>query len=144
NVDPTFTRVRVRREVLPVLERELGPGVTEALARTAEQLREDAAALDHFAEEQVEELAPPAEAGLSLSVAGLAANPAALRQRIIRLAVLHEFGVSLSRAQTLAVAALVTAWRGQGPIDVPGVRVGREGSLLVFRATDASPTAPGL
>lgn len=143
NVDASFTRVRVRREVLPVLERELGPGVAEALARTAEQLAEDAEALDHFAEEQVEELAEHAEAGLSLSVAGLAANPAALRQRIIRSAVLHEFGVSLSRRQTLAAAALVTEWRGQEWIDLPGVRVGREGSLLVFRATDASPTAHG-
>ena len=35
NEDPAFLRVRVRREVLPVLERELGPGVSEALARTA-------------------------------------------------------------------------------------------------------------
>ena len=39
NDDPSFTRVRVRRRVLPVLEDELGPGVTEALARTADQLR---------------------------------------------------------------------------------------------------------
>ncbi|HRQ00635.1 MAG TPA: tRNA lysidine(34) synthetase TilS [Terrimesophilobacter sp.] len=137
NVDLAFARVRVRTEVLPVLERELGPGVVEALARTAEQLREDADALGHFAAEQVEELAEHAEAGLSLSVAGLAANPAALRQRIIRSAVLAEFGVSLSRTHTLAVAALVTDWRGQGPIDVPGVRVSREGARLVFRAADA-------
>src|SRR5690606_23393803 len=83
-----------------------------------------------------------AESGLSLSVAGLAANPAALRQRIIRAAVLAEFGVSLSRTHTLAVAALVTGWRGQGPIDVPGVRVSREGTRLVFRAADASPDRP--
>ena len=46
NVDPAFTRVRVRERVLPVLEAELGPGVAEALARTAEQLREDAEAFD--------------------------------------------------------------------------------------------------
>ncbi|MBX3094253.1 MAG: tRNA lysidine(34) synthetase TilS [Cryobacterium sp.] len=136
NDDEAFTRVRIRRSLLPALERELGPGVAEALARTAEQLREDTEALDHFAEEQVEELAEHAEAGLSLSVPGLAANPAALRQRIIRLAVLAEFGVSLSRTHTLAIAALVTDWRGQGPIDVPGVRVGREGTRLAFRATD--------
>lgn len=140
NDDSAFTRVRVRRGVLPVLERELGPGVAEALARTAEQLAEDAAALDAFALEQVEDLAEHAEAGLSLSVPGLAANPAALRQRIIRLAVLHEFGVSLTRQQTLAVAELVTGWRGQAWIDLPGVRVGREGSRLVFRAADAPPT----
>lgn len=136
NGDPAFARVRVRESVLPVLERELGPGIAEALARTAEQAREDSEALDHFAGEQVEELADHAEAGISLSVKGLAHNPAALRQRIIRLAVSAEFGVSLSRAQTLEVARLVTDWHGQGPLDLPGIRVVRQGALLVFSARD--------
>ena len=124
----------MRQRVLPVLEDELGPGIAEALARTAEQSREDSEALDHFAEEQVEELAAHAEAGLSLSVSGLAHNPAALRQRIIRLAVLSEFGVSLSRAQTLAVARLVTEWSGQGALDLPRIRVVRQGGHIVFSA----------
>ena len=87
NDDGAFTRVRVRRTVLPVMEEELGPGIHEALARTAEQLREDSDALDHFAEEIAEDLAEHSEAGISLPVAALAANPAALRQRLIRLAV---------------------------------------------------------
>lgn len=136
NADATFARVRVRETVLPVLEAELGPGIAEALARTAEQAREDAEALDHFAEEQAEELVDHAEAGLSLSVKGLASNPAALRQRIIRLAVAAEFGVSLSRAQTLEVARLVTDWRGQGVLHLPGVRVVRQGALIVFSAVE--------
>jgi tRNA(Ile)-lysidine synthase len=134
NGDPAFARVRVRESVLPMIEAELGPGIAEALARTAELVREDSEALDHFAEEQVEELAEHAEAGLSLSVAGLAHNPAALRQRIIRLAVASEFGVSLSRVQTLEVARLVTDWRGQGELHLPGVRVVRQGARLVFSA----------
>ena len=132
NSDRAFTRVRVRQTVLPVLESELGPGVAEALARTAEQLREDAEALDHFAVELVEELAAHAEAGISLPVAALAANPAALRQRLIRLAVQSEFHLSLSRAHTLEVARLVTDWHGQGPLDLPGVRVERLRGLLIF------------
>ena len=49
----------------------------------------------------------------------LAANPAALRQRIIRHVLASEFGVSLSRAQTLEVARLVTDWHGQDPLDLP-------------------------
>ncbi|MGB3413797.1 MAG: tRNA lysidine(34) synthetase TilS, partial [Microbacteriaceae bacterium] len=36
NSDERYTRVRVRQQVLPLLESELGPGVAEALARTAE------------------------------------------------------------------------------------------------------------
>jgi tRNA(Ile)-lysidine synthase len=135
NSDVAFSRVRVRNEVLPLLERELGPGVAEALARTAEQLREDSDALDHFAEEIAEELADLAESGISLPVRALATNPAALRQRLIRLAVESEFHVSLSRAQTLEVARLVTHWHGQKALDLPGVRVERQGGLLIFTAT---------
>jgi tRNA(Ile)-lysidine synthase len=138
NDDSAYTRVRVRAAVLPIMEAELGPGVAGALARTADQLREDADALDRFAEEQIEELAEPAEAGLSLPVAALAANPPALRHRLIRLAVSAEFGVSLGRGHTLEVARLVDDWRGQGPVHVPGVRVERSGGLIVFSAAPAS------
>ena len=140
NADPAFTRVRVRQSVLPLLERELGPGVAEALARTAEQLREDAEALDSFAEELAEDLAEHAEAGISLDVAALAANPSALRQRLIRLAVSSEFGVALSRAQTLEVARLVTDWHGQDGVDLPGIRVTRRDGRLLFESTELSAT----
>ncbi len=136
NSDEAFARVRVRTTVLPLLESELGPGIAEALARTAEQLREDSDALDHFAEEIAEELADLAESGISLPVRALASNPPALRQRLIRLAVHSEFHVTLSRAQTLEVARLVTDWHGQKPLDLPGVRVERQGGLLIFTATE--------
>jgi len=140
NDDGAYSRVRVRRRVLPVLEEELGPGIPEALARTAEQLREDAEALDHFAEEIAEDLAEHSEAGISLPVRALEVQPAALRQRLIRLVVASEFHVSLSRAQTLEVARLVTDWHGQGPIDLPGFTAARAGSWIRLAAagTDAA------
>ena len=62
------------------------------------------------------------------------ANPAALRQRIIRFVVESEFGVSLERTHTLAVARLVTDWHGQKTLDLPGVRVERQDGMLVFTA----------
>ena len=136
NDDPAYARVRVRRAVLPVLEAELGPGIPEALARTAEQLREDSAALDHFAEEIAEDLAEHSEAGISLPVRALEVQPAALRQRLIRLAVASEFHVSLSRAQTLEVARLVTDWHGQAGIHLPGIKVERQAGLLLFSANE--------
>ncbi|CAN5454671.1 tRNA lysidine(34) synthetase TilS [soil metagenome] len=136
NDDGSFARVRVRRTVLPVMAEELGPGIPEALARTAEQLREDADALDHFAEEIAEDLAEHSEAGISLPVKALEVQPAALRQRLIRLAVASEFHVSLSRAHTLEVARLVTDWHGQGTLDLPGVRVKRQGGLLLFTSPE--------
>lgn len=134
NVDERFTRVRVRRSILPLLERELGPGVAEALARTAAQLREDSEAFDEMIAETIEDIVEHADAGIAVSVAALAANPAALRHRIIRHVVSAEFGQSLTRAQTLEVARLITNWRGQGPIDLPGCRAARVGSLVVFSA----------
>lgn len=134
NRDDRFTRVRVRTRVLPVLEAELGPGIAEALARTAEQLREDAAAFDEMIHETIEDIVEHAEAGISVSVAALAANPAALRNRIIRLVVDSEFGVSLTRSQTLEVARLATDWSGQGPIDLPGCTARRTGGRVVFTA----------
>jgi tRNA(Ile)-lysidine synthase len=140
NTDAAYARVRVRERVLPVLEAELGPGVAEALARTAEQLREDDEAFTSQIDELVEELCEPAEAGIAVSVGALAANPAALRQRIIRHVVASEFGISLSRTQTLEVARLVTDWHGQGPLDLPGgIRAQRERGLIVFQNSGTTP-----
>ncbi|MCA1307107.1 tRNA lysidine(34) synthetase TilS [Microbacterium esteraromaticum] len=134
NTDERFARVRARQRVLPVLEAELGPGIAEALARTAEQLREDAAAFDDMIHETIEDIVEHAEAGISVSAAALAANPAALRNRIIRLVVDSEFGVSLTRVQTVEVARLATDWSGQGPIDLPACTARRHGGRIVFTA----------
>jgi tRNA(Ile)-lysidine synthase len=134
NLDDRYARVRTRERVLPVLEAELGPGIAEALARTAEHLREDAEAFDEMIHETIEDIVEHAEAGIAVSVAALAANPAALRNRIIRLVVDSEFGVSLTRGQTLEVARLVTDWSGQGPIDLPACTARRSGGQIVFTA----------
>ncbi|MFI8592981.1 tRNA lysidine(34) synthetase TilS [Microbacterium sp. NPDC078428] len=134
NADEAFARVRVRRSVLPLLEAELGPGVAEALARTADQLREDDEAFRDMIDETIEDIVEHAEAGIAVSVAALAANPAALRHRVIRHVVASEFGVSLTRTQTLEVGRLVTDWAGQGPIDLPGCRATRSGGMVVFAA----------
>ncbi|GAA2751202.1 tRNA lysidine(34) synthetase TilS [Amnibacterium kyonggiense] len=132
NADARFARARVRAEALPALEAAIGPGVAEALARTADQVQEDAAALDAIADELAPELAELAEGGIALPVPALAANPPAIVHRLIRLAVEDEFGRTLSRAQTLAVARLVFDWHGQGGVDLPGIRVVRADGRLEF------------
>ena len=50
NADPRFARARLRATVLPDLEAALGPGVTAGLARTAALARQDADALDAWAD----------------------------------------------------------------------------------------------
>ena len=142
NSDRAYTRVRVRGAVLPLLERELGPGVAAALARTADLAREDAEAFDAMVEEQIEEIVEHAEAGIAVSAGALAANPAALRHRIIRRVAEAEFGSELSREHTLAIAALVTHWRGQGPIEAPGITVSRVAGRVEFTRRAGSPRGP--
>lgn len=145
NSDEQFARVRVRRSILPLLERDLDAGVIEALARTAAIAREDAEALDQMVDELADDLTELAEGGCSLTVAGLAANPAAIRHRLIRLIARTQFGVSISRTQTLEVARLVTDWHGQGPVHLPGIRVERAAGLIVFTLSgddERGTTAP--
>jgi tRNA(Ile)-lysidine synthase len=139
NSDERFARVRVRRRILPLLDEHLDAGVFEALARTAEIAREDAEALDRMVDEVAEELVALEEGGCSLPVAWLAANPAALRHRLIRLVARAEFGAALSRAQTLEVARLATDWHGQGAVHLPGIRVERTAGRIVFTAAAPTP-----
>jgi tRNA(Ile)-lysidine synthase len=129
NGDPRYARTRVREHLLPVLEADLGPGVTAALARTADLLRADVEPLDGLAE--------AAYAGLStpLPVDGLLALPPAIRGRVLRLAAVAAGArdAELFHEHVLALDALLTAWHGQGPVDLPGhVRAARREGVLVF------------
>ena len=116
NDDPRFTRVRVRRDVLPLLDDVLAGGVPEALARTADLLRADADALDQLADGLLKD----ARVDDGLSVPVLSAAPAALRTRVLR-SWLAESGAAELGARTVAqVDALITDWHGQGPVAVGG------------------------
>jgi tRNA(Ile)-lysidine synthase len=137
NRDPGYTRVRVRERVLPVLESELGPGVAEALARTAGQLREDTALLDGLAAEALARARRDAGLEAGLDVAALSAEPPAIRHRVLHRAALDAGSPAseLTRDHVLAVDALLTGWRGQKWIDLPGpLRALRRDGLLVFEA----------
>ena len=126
NHDPAYARVRVRQEVLPLLEARLGPGVTEALARTAALAREDADLLDQLAA-----AADPGTATLPCELlAGLAP---ALRGRVLRRWLTRCGAVDLAYGHVVAVDRLVTAWHGQGPLDLPGVSVARKDGALCCR-----------
>jgi tRNA(Ile)-lysidine synthase len=119
NADPAYTRVRLRTEVLPLLEEVLGGGVAPALARTAELLREDLDALDGLAAGELARLAAEAGDG-GLPARPLAALPAALRRRVLR-GWLRAAGVpDLQAVHLRAVETLVTGWRGQDRVDLPG------------------------
>ena len=122
NGDPSYARVRVRSTVLPVLEDELGPGVSAALARSARQLREDADCL--------EDLTPvlPDEPGCG----ELAALPPALRGRALKAWAEGVSGRPVTAVHVAALRALVEEWCGQGPVYLPGgCRVRRTADRLI-------------
>ncbi len=117
NENPDFSRVRVRNVALPALETSIGPGVSEALARSAHLLRDDADALDHWA--KAEELALDL---LNLDCAHLEKLPRAIRTRLIRAAIYAAGAPAgmVTMEHVSGVEALVTAWSGQGALNLPG------------------------
>ncbi|OON75329.1 tRNA lysidine(34) synthetase TilS [Streptomyces tsukubensis] len=133
NTDPAYTRSRLRHEGLPALEKALGKGVVEALARTAQLSRDDADALDAWAAR-----AEPSVRDDSghLDCAGLYALPPAVRRRILRSALLDAGAPAgaLFARHIEEVDRLITGWRGQRAINLPGkVEARRQGGRLVIR-----------
>ena len=123
NSDSQFARVRVRTEALPKLEESIGPGITEALARSADLLRDDADALDGWAAQVAAELDLA-----DLEVNHLADLPKAVRTRVLRMAI-YAAGApmgSITAEHVASVEAFVTSWHGQGACSLPGgVKVSR-------------------
>jgi tRNA(Ile)-lysidine synthase len=130
NTDPAYTRVRLRTEVLPLLDEVLGGGVAAALARTADLLREDLDLLDGLAGAQLERLAHDG----GLPATEVAALPAALRRRVLRAWLRAAAVPGLQAVHLSAVDALLVRWRGQGRVDLPGGSgvVRASGTLVVL------------
>lgn len=128
NNDLKFTRVKVRKNVLPTLEENLGPGVMQALVRTADLLRDDADALDSFALEFFNQVD-----SYNLKVHDLERLPKAIRSRVLRLAI-YKAGApagSLSADHINQAEALISQWHGQKEVSLPGdVKVWRNSGTI--------------
>jgi tRNA(Ile)-lysidine synthase len=131
NADRSFQRARLRHEALPLLEEILQAGVAEALARTATLVRADLDALDAITDERYPSVisALSAKSGrenrdhpqqVGLDVAALAAQPAAIRTRVLRRWVSGGGAGPLTSTHLAALDVLVTGWHGQGGVDLPG------------------------
>lgn len=84
NEDERFARVRVRRKLIPMLE-NFNPRAVEALARTAELLRDDAATLDALGSKLLEKAGEEETVKASpLRVDILVNAPVAVRRRALR------------------------------------------------------------
>lgn len=137
NLNMEFARVRVRENILPLLEKEIGPGVVDALSRSAKILREDATALDDWADRVFGQLNP-----MDIEVSFLADLPVAIRSRVLRLAI-YAAGApsgSISAAHLAPIESFVSDWRGQGHTSLPGgVKVCRISGRLSLSKQQPKP-----
>lgn len=143
NRDERYARVRVRRNLLPLMQTFNGR-IVEALARTAQLLREDSAALELVAAELLcqasaesvgKEGEQQAQTVSPLRVEVLSGAPAALRRRALRQWIARGRGDlrRLEMAHLLAVENLLCGERGGRRIELPGgASVRRKRGLLYF------------
>lgn len=118
NRNPAFTRVRLRREVLPLMDSVLGGGVIPALARTAELMADDLAALDALADRALAEASP---AGGDLDIARLAQWPSAIRRRVLRAWAARDCDIrALTYRHLLALEDIVMGGRSGQAVRLPG------------------------
>ncbi|GAA2005733.1 tRNA lysidine(34) synthetase TilS [Nakamurella flavida] len=143
NLDPAYTRVRVRREVMPLLDEVLGGGVVAALARTAELTAQDTDALDELARARLSAHADPA-AGASTGdgpVGGavtigcdrLVGEPTAVRRRMLRAWLADAGAGPLTHEHLTRVDALTRPGPAGSAVRVPpGLDVTRRAGRLVL------------
>ena len=145
NADPSFARVRVRA-LLTGLGADLGPGVVQGLARSADLLRDDADALDAIAGQVATQVMTVDAVSATGDCADLVALPTAVRTRVIRAAALAmgcpSDGLTLDHVRR--IDALVADWHGQGEVALPGGVVARRayGRLCLIQGDGAETGVP--
>lgn len=134
NEDETFARVRVRRQLLPLMK-TFNPRIVDAITRTGELLRADSNALNGAAERLLELSIQNSNKESQLRIDLIANAPAALRRRALRLW-LELCRGNLRRLELVHIRALeklATENRGARTIELPGgSSVTRNRGLLRF------------
>jgi tRNA(Ile)-lysidine synthase len=144
NRDLTFARNRVRRRLIPFLEREFSPAAVTLIARAADLLRAEESLLSTMAEGTYDWVARKGPDGVALQAESLASLPLPFRRRLVRLAIRDARG-HLRGIGARHVEAVLTLTHGPGAaaLDLPGgLRATRRGGALLFRVGAASAAAP--
>ena len=134
NRDERFDRNRVRRRIMPVLQRELNPSCARQISEAAERIREDAQCLDGQAEELWQALGSEHRGVWRIDCRELVALARPLRSRVLKLA-LTAAGIDPRRIGSRHLAALedlVQGGRGR-QLDLPGGRQARKDARHTLR-----------
>lgn len=154
NTDRRFLRSTIRNVVLPRLDADLGPGVPEALARTARLLADDADYLDSEAATTFARMRrygnqpaavsihdpsalsqAPSHEPVHFDRAELAALAPAIRRRVYRLAAATASGASLASTHVDQIDRMVLISNAPTHLDLPGTTVERVRATVSFTAT---------
>ena len=146
NADPAFARSRVRAEVLPFLEENLGPGIAEALFRSSRILANDADYLDAVSAEafarlrlqhgSAETAGEPDPNTILLPEAPLRELAPAVRQRVLALAAVELGAAQPSYERLRSVEALLRRVGSAGPVELVG-------KVSVYRQVRTNPVPQG-
>jgi tRNA(Ile)-lysidine synthase len=139
NADESFARVRVRRELVPLMK-TFNPNVIEALTRTSDILREDNQSLEAAAARLLELSSSNGQTPISLQTDLLGMSNPALRRRALRIWLAGVRGDlrRLDRLHILAIEKLLQGAKSGRLVELPGgVRIVRSGGRLHYRKTGA-------
>jgi len=141
NTDESFTRVRVRRQLLPLMQ-TFNPNFVETLTRTSDILREDNQSLETGAARLLELSSNSnGRPSTSLQIDLLILASPSLRRRALRLWLADIRGDlrRLDRSHILAIEKLVKSSKSGRLIELPGgVAIVRAGGRLHYRKQAAA------
>lgn len=141
NQDSKFARVRVRK-LAGELEKNLGPGFAQALARTAQSAAEADKVITDLASKLVKKSLVKAGARqVSYQVSALEKAKDAVRRKALHIICQSAGAKNISRSQILAIDELLTNWHGQKKSSLSGITVERVANQLVVKST--KPITPG-
>jgi len=142
NTDIHYARNRIRRELIPYLEKNFNPRVIDTLARETGIARETWDFIETQARAAIENLRVETEEGISLDVAGLLRLHPALQKQVLRLALKDGFGSTLNigAAHIDNLLTICKKRNGGGEIRFPGgSRVIRSFGRLLLQKNPPKP-----
>lgn len=87
NADERFERVRIREQLVDLIEDQWGGGAVKAIATSAEKLSEDAAALKGLGDRLSSEVISHDDDGAKVKLESIAGLPRAIQRRVLETAV---------------------------------------------------------
>ena len=146
NADITFTRNRIRHEIIPLLE-GLNPNLIASLSRTAEIMREEREAFSALLEQPWKEaLSEEREGMVRLDRKYLASLSVGIRRALLRRGLEHVRGdlLGISKVHVDALCRLIASPRAHGEIHLPRILARVQGDALILTVPHAkqAPIAP--